>query len=62
MKNELTEELTKQAQERMNMLVQQQNLYGKLINWRDDKINDIKHKEKVLRGYFKINQFLQRSL
>lgn len=59
MKNELTEELTKQAHQ--GLAVQQQNLYGSLINWRSSKLDDVEHKEKVLKGYYKLMAFFNRG-
>lgn len=60
--NELTRALTEQAQINFNRRVQEQNMYGGLINWRSSKVSDNRHKRKVLSGYGKILSLLARGI
>lgn len=52
--------MTDHANERFQQMVDNQNLYGRLINWRSDKINDEHHKAKVFTGYAKIMKLISR--
>jgi len=44
-----------------DQLVAQQKLYGDLINWRGNKVDNRNHKAKVLSGYFKIMSLVNRK-
>lgn len=62
MQNELTKVMTEQLQNNHQRAVEAQNLYGSLINWRADKLDNPSHKRKVLSGFSKIRGFIARSL
>lgn len=46
---------------RQLVAVREQNIYLDLINNRDAKLNDEKHKRKLLNGYYKILNFINRG-
>ena len=51
--------------EQFNMqshFIREQNLYLDLINNRDNRINDKKHKQTVLLGYYKLMNFINKRL
>ena len=60
--NEFTQALVEDSKRRMQKATFMQDLYGSLINWRDDRITDKQHKAKVLRGYSNIMNFVARGL
>lgn len=52
--------MTEHANQRFQQTVENQNLYGRLINWRSDKVFDERHKAKVFTGYAKIMRLVSR--
>lgn len=42
--------------------IAKQQQYLELINYRDSKVNDTKHREVVLSGYMKILNLMQRAI
>lgn len=54
--------MVEQAQIKFDQAVRNHNFYGHLVNWRDAKVNDERHKAKVFTGYAKIMNLLARSV
>ena len=53
-KTEIEKAFEAQANHNLQMALAQQDKYGSIINWRSSKIDDWRHKDKVLSGYAKI--------
>lgn len=57
---QFVEAMTDHANQRFQQAVDNQNLYGRIINWRSDKVFDERHKAKVFTGYAKIMRLISR--
>lgn len=62
MEKTFTDMMVEQAQVKFDQAVRNHNFYGQLVNWRDAKVNDERHKAKVFTGYAKIMNLLARSV